>query len=187
MAKKDYTAAETLLDGLRNDILWLLSVVYAHRQRAALPRLSTMSRQDLVLEFLLLESTTRDIVSRVTALDDDLNNVRSFQTAFKQMKREGLDPKRTASLDKAVKAYRQTINALKVDHRNTYIGHVQDLADVTPRIIDAPVPFEEGVSHAVRLLDEMLQTTVTYTLRFGSQEAELDLRAVLSEPSHERA
>ena len=181
---RQFTPSATLLDGLREDILWLLILIYAHRQRCALPSLATMSYEAFALEALLLESASRDIVTRLTALDDDGRGIRSFQSAFAAMKREGLDPQRTAALDKDVKAFRQSLNDLKVKHRNAYIAHVQELAQVTPRVLDEPVEFADCASRAVNLLDAMSGRTLTYMFKIGSTD-ELDLRQKLGAPPHE--
>jgi hypothetical protein len=56
---------------------------------------------------------------------------------------------------KEVKACRQSVNLLKVDHRYAYIAHVQELAKVTPRVLDEPVEFSACALLAVSLLDTM--------------------------------
>ncbi|TBE15336.1 hypothetical protein [Rhizobium ruizarguesonis] len=178
---RNYTAAEVLLDGLREDVLWLLILIFAYRQRTHLPSLSTMSREDLVVEFVLLESAVRDIVTRLTALDGEEKGVRSFQTAFSALKREGLVADRTEELKAEVKAYRSAVNGLKVQHRNKYIAHVQELANVTPNILDRPVHFEECASKAVNLLDHLFGRQIEYFFRIGSVELPIDLRRRLSE------
>lgn len=181
---KQFTSSEKLLDGLREDILWLLILIYACRERYALPTLATMSYKAFALEFVLLESASRDVVTRLTALDDDSKGNRSFQSAFAAMKREGLDSQRTAALDKDVKAFRQSLNALKLKHRNAYIAHVQELAQVKPRVLDEPVEFADCASRAVNLLDAMVGQTVTYVFKYGSTN-QLDLRQELGSSSDE--
>jgi len=52
-----------------------------------------------------------------------------------------------------LRAFRAAVSELKVTHRNSYIAHVKTLAEVTPRIVDDPVRFEEPASMAVNLLD----------------------------------
>ncbi|TCM44843.1 hypothetical protein C8J36_12315 [Rhizobium sp. PP-F2F-G48] len=177
---KDYTEAAILLDGLRDDVLWLLILVYTHRRKAAFPEISAMDRESFALELIMLESATRDIVARLTALDDkDIGN-RSFQTTFSALKREGLDPKNTNRIGEQVKAYRQAVNTLKVEHRNNYIGHVDEFASVTPRILDNPVSFNDCVSRAVNLLDQMTGRQIEYLFHIGSTEVPIDLRKSLS-------
>lgn len=175
---RSHTPYEDLIEGLRQDILWLLSVIFALRVRAAFPTIATMSREDFMVETILLESANRDIIARVTALDDDHN--RSFRTALAAMNRQGLNPSRRQRLDHLVKEFRKVVNDLKVKHRNAYVAHVQDLAEVGPRVLDAPVKFEEAASQAVRLLDEFVGREVNYILRPGSRELPVDLRARLS-------
>jgi len=178
-----FTDADVLLDGLRDDVLWLLILIFSYRQRTLLPNLSTMSREDLVVEFVLLDSAVRDIVTRLAALDGEEKGVRSFQTAFSALKREGLTADRTEKLKAEVKAYRSAVNGLKVEHRNKYIAHVQELASVIPKILDRPVHFEECASIAVNLLDNMCGRQIEYFFRVGSVEQPIDLRRRLSETS----
>lgn len=183
VTKKTLTKASTLLKGLKSDILWLLITIYAHRQRSQLPTISTMSREAFVLELVLLESATRDIIGRITALDDKQKGTRTFENTLAAMNREGLAPKRAQMLDKAVKDFRNKVSALKLEHRNSYIAHVKDLAVVDPRVLTAAPPdFAGGASSAVNLLDLMVGETVTYELKIGSMERVIDLRAALSTP-----
>lgn len=86
---KTFIKAQMLLDGLKTDVLWLLITIYAHRERAKLPTLSTMSREAFVLELILLESAARDVVARLTALDDRGTGTRTFESALAAMNREG--------------------------------------------------------------------------------------------------
>lgn len=179
---KDYTPASDIIDGLRQDMLWLMILVYSRRQRMRLPNLRTMGREDFAIEMVLLESATRDIVSRLAAFDDEAKGVRSFQTALKALRREGMAKTKAAPLETQAKAYRQIINPLKVAHRNAYIAHVTDAASVIPRIIDNPVDINPAVSAAVDLLDAFSGETIGYTFRVGSQEAEINLREALGAP-----
>jgi hypothetical protein len=139
-----------------------------------------MSREEFILETIMLESTVRDIVSRLTALDDDGRNVRSFHSVFAAMKREGLDPERTKALDRKVKAYRSLANALKVTHRNAYIAHVAELAAVKPRILDEPLDFSAVAAAAVNLMDAFVGQEVAYLFKIGSREPHIDLRRALA-------
>ena len=182
MAKKFYTPSEDLLDGLKQDVLYLLLTILAHREKQRLPNLGKMSREDLVLELALLESGTRDIIARLTALDDDGSGSRSFPNALAAMNREGLAARKAEELKAHVKAYRAAINDLKVNHRNSYISHVQEFAEVLPRVLDKPVRFEMAASLSVNVLDALMGRQVEYRFRVGSQEPELDLRARLSGP-----
>jgi hypothetical protein len=180
MAKKSFTSARDLLEGLKDDILYLLLTILAHREKQRLPNLAKMSREDLVLELALLESGTRDIVARLTALDDDGPGSRSFPNALAAMNREGLEKRRADELKAQVKAYRGAVNDLKVNHRNSYISHVQEFAEVVPRIVDKPVRFEAPAGLAVNVFDALMGRQVGYRFRVGSQEPEIDLRARLS-------
>ncbi len=177
---KEYTPASELIGGLRQDLLWLLILVYSRRQRMRLPNIRAMGREDFAIEMVLLESATRDIVARLAALADEGRGVRSFQTVLKALRREGMAKADADLLAAQVKAYRQTLNPLKVMHRNDYIAHVTDAASVTPRIIDAPVDIDPVVSAAVNLLDAFAKEAICYKFRVGSQEAEINLREALS-------
>ncbi|QZH73960.1 MAG: hypothetical protein JY451_09300 [Erythrobacter sp.] len=166
--------------GLKQDILWLLITIYSYNSRMRFDRIREMSREDLQVEAILLESASRDIVSRLAALDDDGKNNRSFQTLFSALKREGLDPSRTKDLDLKVKAFRQVVNGLKVSHRNSYIAHVATGAEVKPRVLDDPVDFAPAASLAVNLLDDIDGRLLSYFFRLGS-DGSIDLRKVLAE------
>lgn len=175
--------ASDLIDNLQQDLLWLLILVYSRRQRILLPRIKEMSREDFAVEMVLLESATRDIVSRLIALDDDGRGVRSFQSALKALRQEGAAIPKDAPLAQQVKAYRKIVNVLKVEHRNSYIAHVTEGVSVTPRILDESVDIATATSAAVNLLDMLAGKVVSYTFRVGSQEKEIDLRSALSAPA----
>ena len=171
--------AEDILQGLHQDVLWLLITIYSYMERARFDGIRDMSREHFSIEAILLESASRDIVSRLAALDDDGRGNRSFQTLFSALKREGLGAARTAALDRKVKAYRRSVNDLKVDHRNRYIAHVGTEAGVKPRVLDDPVECSETASLAVNLLDEFAGRTIPYFFKLGS-DGRIDLRAALA-------
>src|SRR3546814_285287 len=130
---KEHASSETIEEGLRQDVLWLLITVYSYVTRRRFEGLGKMSREAFVVDCILLESAARDIVGRLTALDDDTKNNRSFQTLFAALKREGLDSKRTKDLDAKIKEYRKLVNDLKVSHRYRYIAHVNKIGRASCR------------------------------------------------------
>jgi hypothetical protein len=175
---KEYVSSETIKEGLRQDVLWLLITVYSYVTRRRFEGLGKMSREAFAVDCILLESAARDIVGRLTALDDDTKNNRSFQTLFAALKREGLNAKRTEDLDAKIKAYRKQVNDLKVSHRNRYIAHVNTDVAVVPRVLDDPVPFEAAASLAVSLFDYLIGRRVSYTFSMAS-DLKIDLRKAL--------
>lgn len=175
---KEYVSSETIKEGLRQDVLWLLITVYSYVTRRRFEGLGKMSREAFAVDCILLESAARDIVGRLTALDDDTKNNRSFQTLFAALKREGLNAKRTEDLDAKIKAYRKQVNDLKVSHRNRYIAHVNTDVAVVPRVLDDPVPFEAAASLAVSLFDYLIGSRVSYTFSMAS-DLKIDLREAL--------
>ncbi|AXB78906.1 hypothetical protein [Novosphingobium sp. P6W] len=183
---KEYVSSETIKEGLQQDVLWLLITVYSYITRRRFENLGKMSREAFVVDCILLESAARDIVGRLTALDDDTRNNRSFQTLFAALKREGLDPTRTKDLDAKIKAYRKLVNDLKVSHRNRYIAHVNADVAVVPRVLDDPVPFEATASLAVNLLDDIIGRKVGYTFSMAS-DLKVDLRKALSDNPEDSA
>ena len=174
-----FDASANIREGLKQDILWLLIANYSYKERAQLERLNQWSWKRLGTELVLLESVVRDIVSRITALDDSTKNNRSFQTLFTAMKREGLDSARSKKIDIKVKVYRRSVNELKVSHRNHYISHVGTNASVQPRVVDEPVAFIDATSKAVNLLDYIEEMTIPYYFQLGSDQ-KIDLRMELA-------
>lgn len=120
--RRKFDDSADIREGLKQDILWLLIANYSYKERAQLEGLNQWSWKRLGTELVLLESVVRDIVSRITALDDSTKNNRSFQTLFVAMKREGLDPARCKIIDNKVKHYRKSVNELKVSHRKHYMS-----------------------------------------------------------------
>ncbi|WP_272011618.1 hypothetical protein [Roseovarius sp. ZX-A-9] len=174
-----FDSSSDILSGLKDDILWLLILIYSFKVRARLEGLGQWSREHMSIEFMLLDSAVRDIVMRLTALDDDLKNNRSFQTLLKALNRENLlEQKRSKALNEKVKKYRDAVNKLKVEHRNQYISHVNTDASVLPRVIDRPVRFYEAASLAVNLMDDLAGRTLQYHFKMGSNES-IDLRDAL--------
>src|SRR3546814_9844447 len=122
---KEHASSETIEEGLRQDVLWLLITVYSYVTRRRFEGLGKMSREAFVVDCILLESAARDIVCRLPALDDDTKNNRSFQKLLSTLKREGLDSKRTTDHDAMIKEYRTLVNDLKVSHRYRSIAHIK--------------------------------------------------------------
>lgn len=178
MARANSSSGE-IQTGVQQDILWLLITIYSYISRMRFDRVRDMSREEFQVEAILLESASRDIVSRLAALDDDGKNNRSFQTLFSALKREGLDPARTKDLGRKVKAFRQVVNGLKVSHRNSYIAHVATGAEVKPRVLDDPIQFGPAASMAVNLLDDIVGRSLSYSFRLGS-DGSIDLRKALA-------
>lgn len=183
---KEYDSSAIISEGLKQDVLWLLITVYSYVTRRRFEGLGKMSREAFVVDWVLLESAARDIVSRLTALDDETRNNRSFQTLFAALKREGLDSKRTSDLNKKIKTYRKLVNDLKVSHRNRYIAHVNTNVAVVPRVFDDPVAFEAAASMAVNLLDDIIGNKVEYIFSMAS-DLKIDLRQAFSNSSIEGA
>src|SRR3546814_2411711 len=73
---KEHASSETIEEGLRQDVLWLLITVYSYVTRRRFEGLGKMSREAFVVDCILLESAARDIVGRLTALGDDTKNNR---------------------------------------------------------------------------------------------------------------
>src|SRR3546814_6302281 len=138
---KEHASSETIEEGLRQDVLWLLITVYSYVTRRRFEGLGKMSREAFVVDCILLESAARDIVGRLTALDDDTKNNRSFKTLFAALKREGLDSKRTTDLDEKIKEYRKLVTALKVSPRNRHNTHYNTTVPGVPRVMTDPVHF----------------------------------------------
>jgi len=154
-------------------------LIYSFKVRARLEGLGQWSREHMCIEFMLLDSAVRDIVMRLTALDDDTKNNRSFQTLLSALSRENLlDSKRSKALKEKVKKYRHAVNELKVEHRNHYISHVNTDASVLPRVTDRPVKFDEVASLAVNLMDDLAGRTLQYHFKMGSHES-INLREAL--------
>ncbi len=168
-----------LLDALTNDILWILISAYVIRRRSRLEGLQDWSAQHLAEEFFLLEAAQRDLILRLTALDDDGRGQRSFRSVMKVLKaQDDLYGPAQAEADKAVKAYRALINTMKTKHRNAYIGHVLDGETATPRLPQAPEALNEAIASAVAIGDQLTGVRQSYLFKMtGGQR--LDLREEL--------
>jgi hypothetical protein len=178
MASK-FDSSSDILSGLKDDILWLMILIYSFKVRARLEGLGQWSREHMCIEFMLLDSAVRDIVMRLTALDDDSKNNRSFQTLLSALSRENLlDLKRSRALKVKVKGYRDAVNELKIGHRNHYMSHVNTDASVVPRVIDRPIKFNAVASLAVNLMDDLAGRTLQYHFKMGNNES-INLREAL--------
>ena len=143
---------EVVIDGLRDDILWMLITYYALCKRRTLPDLQRMSREDFVVELNLLECAQRDLVMRLTALDDTKGN-RSFRLAKKLKLATSLSRERQREIAENTKAFTDAVNQLKTDHRNKYIAHVSTATSVSPRLVQEVPKLADVISVAVRTLD----------------------------------
>lgn len=85
-----FDSPSEIMSGLKDDVLWLMILIYSFKVRARLEGLGQWSREHMSIEFMLLDSAVRDIVMRLTALDDDSKNNRSFQTLLSALNRENL-------------------------------------------------------------------------------------------------
>lgn len=178
MANKFYSSSD-ILSGLKDDILWLMILIYSLKKRARLERIEQWSREHMCIEFILLDSAVRDIVMRLTALDDDSKNNRSFPTLLSALNRENLlEEERSKALKEQVKQYRKAVNNLKTGHRNHYMSHVNTDASVVPRVIDLPVNFDAVASLAVNITDDLAGEKLHYYFKMGNHES-INLREAL--------
>lgn len=174
-----FDSSSDILSGLEDDVLWLMILIYSFKVRSRLEGFGQWSRKHMSIEFMLLDSAARDIVMRLTALDDDSKNNRSFQTLLRALNRENLlEQKRSKALKEKVRKYRDAVGQLKVEHRNHYISHVNTDASVLPRVIDRPVGFDEVASLAVNLMDDFAGRTLQYHFKMGS-DGSINLRDAL--------
>uniref|UniRef100_B0T9C2 HEPN AbiU2-like domain-containing protein n=1 Tax=Caulobacter sp. (strain K31) TaxID=366602 RepID=B0T9C2_CAUSK len=171
--------SDKILDDLANDLLWLLIGAFVYRRRAQLEGLPTWSSQHLSEEFFLLEAAQRDLIMRLTALDDRGRGQRSFPAALKALKDSGaISAQGQAEADAAIRAFRELINDMKVKHRNAYIGHVLDEESSTPRLPQAPANLNAAIAAAVALGDRLAGVRKGYLFKLPGGER-IDLRQAL--------
>ncbi|MDO8411005.1 MAG: hypothetical protein Q7S93_13205 [Phenylobacterium sp.] len=172
-------AAQKSLDALTNDLLWILIGTYVYHRRTQLEGLATWSAEHLAEEFFLIEAVQRDLILRLTALDDRGRGQRSFPAVAKCLKDAGaFSAKAQAEADAAIKNYRDLINEMKVKHRNAYIGHVLDEESSTPRLPQAPAALGKATAAAVALGDHLTGQRQSYSFRLTGGRC-IDLRKAL--------
>src|SRR3546814_15987091 len=71
---KEHASSETIEEGLRHDVLWLLITVYSYVTRRRFEGLGKMSREAFVVDCILLESAARDIVGVLPAAYERRDN-----------------------------------------------------------------------------------------------------------------
>lgn len=166
---------DSLLDELATDVTWILIEYYVFRCKSSSIN-GSMSRTELVLELIAIDSLVKSIVMRLTGLDDDQKGTRSFRDLSKQLPKDrGI----AAKWSTAIKSYRSTINALKTQHRNVYMAHMRLGGEAAAMARDWP-DLAPSVTAAVEAVDVFTGATKKYVFRVGSQEAEIDLRMALA-------
>jgi hypothetical protein len=157
------------LDEIRDDVWHILLHVSAYQEKSSRLGASGLTRIELVQEVVALNALAESIVMRVARLADKRRDVRSI----KNYCRDHSPPEEASSL---VDRFHQAAEVV-VSIRNNRIGHMK-AGDVSGYPV-APLPSEvlSAVGALVRLVDNLSQAVVSYSLRVGGQERLVDLRA----------
>jgi hypothetical protein len=161
------------LDALKLEILNLLIVYYVYR-RTITERFpgGAGTRYDLHAWWTHLRVMENDLVLRLCRLDEDDRTKHSFREALKSVRSEIPEPNLKA-IDSGIKRYRQLINPLKTKRRNYYLAH---MAKGAQEPMDPRGGLDQPILAVVELGDLIAGAAVSYHLRVGSQEPEIDLR-----------
>lgn len=174
-------SSKELIDGIQNDVLGLLSVYFALDRCTRLLELIFKhgSRYELTSQFITIDSLKRDLIIRITALDDDSKGNRSFPLLLKAFNQENISISRAKGLKTYKFEYRRAINGFKTKYRNKDIAHINEDATPYSRYLNDKIDFIPYICRAVETLDAFAGRRVGYSLHVGSMEEDVDLRALV--------
>ena len=174
-----YFGAQTIemIDGLRQDLLGILTVFWARDVVGSITMTGSDNREQMVAKLVSIDSSTRDLITRIVALDDTGKGKRSFPELLKLLEKESLTPSEIKHLHKQKKDFRAIINPLKTQHRNKNIGHIQTNANTYSKYLNETVHFVHLIENACVFLDTVTGEKIKYSLHVGSQEALINLRS----------
>ncbi len=160
------------LDAIKLEILNLLIVYFTYRRTVIEYFPKDGTRSDLHAWFTYLRVMENDLILRLCRLDEDDRTKTSLRDALKSVRTHIRQPDLKV-IDQKIKEYRQLINPLKTKRRNYYLAH---MAKGATEPIDPQGGLEKPILAVVELSDLIAGTMVSYSLRVGSQEPEIDLR-----------
>jgi hypothetical protein len=166
------------LDAIKLEILNLLIVYYTYRQTIVEYFPKDGTRFDLHRWFTYLRVMENDLILRLCRLDEDDRTKHSLREALKSVRTQ-ISQRDVSVIDLKIKKYRQLINPLKTKRRNYYLAH---MAKGATEPFDPQGGLEKPILAVVEISDLIAGTAVSYRLRVGSRELEVDLRPAVTQP-----
>ncbi|MDD5261453.1 MAG: hypothetical protein PHD76_06345 [Methylacidiphilales bacterium] len=170
------TRTSNELDGIKFECLNLLIVYLTYRNSISEYSIRTGTRFDLHRWRVQLRVLENDLILRLCRLDDDDKTNHSLREALRSI-RDSMPQQDARLIDKRLKSYRQSINELKVKARNYFLAHMSK--DAVPSY-DPQGGLEQYIQEVVNIVDAIAGKPVSYLLKVGSQEPQLDLKFELS-------
>jgi hypothetical protein len=136
----------------------------------------TTSRKFLLEELTALRYLENAIILHLTNLDDDSSNF-SFREVLKQLNKKNSDQAGLRIITDGLKKYRQSINNLKVQHRNKRIAHLNSTNELNfDEFLNFDIELRPLITQANDIGDKIWGQRIKATFKLGSLEGIIDFR-----------
>ena len=141
--------------------------------------LKATTRKYMLEELTALRYLENGIILHLTNLDDDSSDF-SFREVRKQLNRKNSDQPGLEILSDALKRYRQSVNDLKVQHRNKRIAHLNSTCELDfDRFLNFDTQLRPLIIQANEIGDKIWGQRIPANFKLGSMEGILDFRQVV--------
>lgn len=166
---------QKLIDRSQDEVLWILIAYFTFKNAPNLFHSKEIDRYQFVGSLIMAKCTVRDIVLRLTRLDESSHGAKLFREIIKHGGKQSEYKDRIGEWTKAVSDFRQSIAHLKKE-RNEFIAHLKDTNPSAYRVEEIPIELKECIIEAVKVIDIFQGEKTSYTFSVGSMEPEIDLR-----------
>ena len=168
------TTPEQELDAVRLETLNLLITFHVYRHAFTVFAESLQrSRHHVYCGLVTIKALEHDLILRLCRLVDDKRTDHSLHRALLAV-RAGLGEQRARKIDRMLDDYHNTLKPLK-ERRDEQIAHLAKLK------AEPGQPTEDiradVIAQVVRIVDAICQSEICYSMKLGSQEPEVDVRA----------
>ena len=136
---------------------------------------SAIDRYQFVGQLVMAKCTVRDIVIRLTRLEEKGHGAKLFREITKNGSKITDYANVINSWTSAVKSYRDKISHLKKE-RNEFIAHLKDTNPSAYNVESIPIELRECIIEAIKVVDTFRNEKVIYTFKVGTMEPVINLR-----------
>ncbi|MEX0722007.1 MAG: hypothetical protein WD059_15125 [Balneolaceae bacterium] len=164
-----------LIDRAQDEVLWILIAYYVFKSRPNLFNSKEINRHQFVGLLIMTKCLVRDIVLRLTRLDEKGQGAKLFREITKHGGKSSKYADNIVDWKNAVINFRDRISHLK-NERNEFIAHLKDTNPSAYRIEEIPSELQECIIEAIKVVDTFRGKKVSYTFSVGSMEPDINLR-----------
>lgn len=157
------------------DLLWLPVVKATYPTATTSEFFRKISKEEQVSRMIAYDSLSRDLIIRLTALDDSDSRNPSFRNIMKKLRRTSIDQSVLGKLNGLRKENTRTLTPIRTEHRDRSVAHITTEQNTLSRYINEPVDLATPLMSCAKLLQAFTSEPLTYVYNLGSLWPDVDL------------